>query len=273
LEDDAYVVSTRSSARRRGFARDAERRQVFLRLVLVAIPLFAVVLVPMAYYAVAKLPFSAYNCGSFAQLDGEIGWVLRPGADTCLGGRGVFAAAPWFEAPVHTDRNGFRAALSGGATPVGGLMVVGDSYAFGYGVAFEQSYAGQLESLAGLPVVDVASPAYSSAQAMLWARRWLGRSRGRSSIWTMACGGARLSRDAPAQRHSQARLLASARCRRGGAGDAAAGPGRSLGEMGRAARRRGRRGRNRLGLVRHFPSGGAGRACAVTHRHRSRLRP
>jgi hypothetical protein len=156
----------------------------FLRLVRVAIPLFAVVLVPMAYYAaVAKLPFSAYNCGSFAQLDGEIGWVLRPGADTCLGGRGVFAAAPWFEAPVHTDRNGFRAALSGGATPVGGLMVVGDSYAFGYGVAFEQSYAGQLESLAGLPVVDVASPAYSSARAMLWARRWLGRLQPRAIVY------------------------------------------------------------------------------------------
>jgi hypothetical protein len=167
LEDDAYVVSTRSSARRRGFARDAERRQVFLRLVLVAIPLFGVVLVPMAYYAVAKLPFSAYNCGSFAQLDSEIGWVLRPGADTCLGGRGVFAAAPWFEAPVHTDRNGFRAALSGGATPVGGLMVVGDSYAFGYGVAFEH----------------VASPAYSSAQAMLWARRWLGRLQPRAIVY------------------------------------------------------------------------------------------
>jgi hypothetical protein len=142
---------------------------IFLRLVLVAIPLLAVVPVPMAYYAVAKLTFSAYSCGSFAQLDGEIGWVLRLGADTCLGGCGVFAAAPWFEAPVRTDRNGFRAALSGGATPAGGLMVVGDSYTFGYGVTFEQSYAGQLESMAGVPVVDVASPAYSSAQAMLWA--------------------------------------------------------------------------------------------------------
>jgi hypothetical protein len=146
----------------------------FMRTVLVAIPLLTLLLLPIGYYTYAKLTYSAYYCGSFAKLDGEIGWVLKPDASSCLGGRGVFDEKPWFHSAVFTDRNGFRAAAAGGDTPPNGVMVVGDSYAFGYGLAFEESFPGQLASLAQIGVIDAASPAYSSAQALLLARRWVG---------------------------------------------------------------------------------------------------
>jgi len=150
---------------------------------LIAIPFVGLLLLVLGYYAFAKLTYSAYTCGSFARLDDEIGWTLAPSVESCLGGRGVFTRTPWFESPVYTDANGFRAARPGAPTSVGGLMAVGDSYTFGYGVTFEQSYAGELERLSHLPVVTAASPAYSSAQALLLAQRWVPRIKPKAIVY------------------------------------------------------------------------------------------
>jgi hypothetical protein len=152
--------------------------------ILVLLPLLALLVFTLGYYAVAKLTYPAYSCGSFAQLDGEIGWVLKPSATSCLGHRAPFAAKPWFEAPVYTDQNGFRAARAGGETPAGGIVAVGSSYTFGYGVAYEQSYPGVLERLTGTPVVIVASPAYSAAQTLLLAQRWVPRLRPKVLVYS-----------------------------------------------------------------------------------------
>jgi hypothetical protein len=151
--------------------------------ILLALPIALLLLLVVGYYSLAKLTYPAFTCGSFAQLDGELGWVLKPSATSCLGHRGVFAAKPWFEAPVYTDRNGFRAARAGVETPVGGILSLGDSFAFGYGVTYEQSYAGVLEALTGTPVVIAASPAYSAAQAALLARRSLPRLRPKALVY------------------------------------------------------------------------------------------
>jgi hypothetical protein len=152
--------------------------------ILLLLPILALLLLTLGYYTVAKLTYPAYACGSFAQLDGELGWVLKPSATSCIGHRGAFAARPSFEAPVHTDANGFRAARVGGETPVGGLVAVGSSYTFGYGVSYEQSYPGVLERLTGSPVVIVGSPAYSAAQTLLLAQRWIPRLRPKALVYS-----------------------------------------------------------------------------------------
>jgi hypothetical protein len=151
--------------------------------ILLALPIALPLLLVIGYYSVAKLIYPAFTCASFAQLDGELGWVLKPSATSCLGHRGVFASKAWFEAPVYTDRNGFRAARAGVETPAGGILSLGDSFAFGYGVTYEQSYAGALERLTGMPVVIAASPAYSAAQAALLARRSLPRVRPKALVY------------------------------------------------------------------------------------------
>jgi hypothetical protein len=151
--------------------------------ILALLPIVALILLVIGYYSVAKLAYPAYACGSFAKLDGELGWVLKPSATSCLGHRGVFAAEPWFEAPVYTDQNGFRASRAGGTTASGGIVALGDSFTFGYGVSYVQSYAGVLERLTGTPVVVAASPAYSAAQALLLARRWIAPLRPRALIY------------------------------------------------------------------------------------------
>jgi hypothetical protein len=151
--------------------------------ILALLPIVALILLVIGYYSVAKLAYPAYACGSFAKLDGELGWVLKPSATSCLGHRGVFAAEPWFEAPVYTDQNGFRASRAGGTTATGGIVALGDSFTFGYGVSYVQSYAGVLERLTGTPVVVAASPAYSAAQAVLLAQRWIAPLRPRALIY------------------------------------------------------------------------------------------
>jgi hypothetical protein len=153
-------------------------------LVLVSLPLLALVALVLGYYTYQKLAYPAYACGSFAQLDDTIGWVLRPSTTSCLGARDAFGSGgPWFEAPVYTDRNGFRSPAPGGETPVGGIMVVGDSFAFGFGLTYGQSFAAQLSGAVGVPTVIAASPAYSAAQALLLAERWVDRLRPRAIVY------------------------------------------------------------------------------------------
>jgi hypothetical protein len=90
-------------------------RQAAMWLMLGAMLLLAALGLMLAFYATVKLTYSAYTCGSFARIDGEIGWVLKPSTTSCLGGRSAFSPSrPWFHSTVFTDVNGFRAARPGG---------------------------------------------------------------------------------------------------------------------------------------------------------------
>ena len=147
-------------------------------VVLVTLPALFAVLCVVGYYAWGKISYAGYSCGSFAAMDDQIGWVLAPDATSRLGGRAPFGAGPpWFHSTAHTDANGFRAAAPGGDTPTGGILAVGDSWTFGFGVDHADAYPAQLATQSGMPVVTVASPAYSSAQALLLAERWAPRPR------------------------------------------------------------------------------------------------
>jgi hypothetical protein len=149
---------------------------------IVVLNVTACVLPFVAYYGYAKLTYPAYFCRPFGVVDDEIGWVLAPNVSSCIGGWDPFSRTSWFEASVFTDTNGFRAARPGTQTPRGGLLVVGDSWTFGFGVTFEGSYPGQLQR-PSMPVVVAASPAYGSAQALMLAERWLDRLAPRAIVY------------------------------------------------------------------------------------------
>jgi hypothetical protein len=141
---------------------------------------FAVV----AFFAYGKLTYEGYFCGRFARVDGEIGWVLAPNATSCIGGRAPFSAGPpWFESKVHTDVNGFRSAKAGAETARNGVLFAGDSWTFGFGVNFEDSFPGQFQARSGAPAVVAASPAYGSAQALLLTERWIGQLTPRAIVY------------------------------------------------------------------------------------------
>jgi hypothetical protein len=150
---------------------------------LAAIYLAACLAPVLGYYAYGKLTFEGYFCRPFGVVDDEIGWTIAPNASSCIGGRAPFESeTPWFEAPVFSDANGFRSARPGTATSQGGILATGDSWTFGYGVRFEDSYPGQLQR-SGVPVVVAASPAYGSAQALMLTERWLARLRPRAIVY------------------------------------------------------------------------------------------
>src|SRR5262249_21403443 len=133
-------------------------RTIAMWAMLLATVLLAALVLIEGFYTIAKATYSAYVCGSFARIDSEIGWTLVPSASSCLGGRSVFSSGPpWFQSAVHTDANGFRSARPATDTPTGGVMFVGDSFVFGYGVDYAQSFPGVFEAMSGIPVVDVAS--------------------------------------------------------------------------------------------------------------------
>ena len=153
-------------------------RQTLYGIIMLAIPAAFAVLLLVGYLSYRKITYPGYSCGSFALMDDQIGWVLKPGADSCIGGRDPFSSGPpLFESKVYTDDNGFRSAQPGGALRPGSVMAVGDSWTFGFGVSYEQSYPAQLEQLSGHATTIVASPGYSTAQSLLLAERWLDKIR------------------------------------------------------------------------------------------------
>ncbi len=144
----------------------------------------ACVLAVLAYFTYGKLTFPGYFCGSFSVIDAQIGWVIAPNSTSCIGAREPFSAGPpWFEAKVYTDVNGFRSARTGSETPRGGVLFAGDSWTFGYGVSFEDSFPGQFAAQTGAPAVIAASPAYGSAQALMLAERWIERLAPRAIVY------------------------------------------------------------------------------------------
>ncbi len=150
----------------------ARLRTLAMWAILVSLPVLCVLLLVAGYYFWGYLSYDNEFCGGFARLDDEIGWVLKPSASACVNGRDALGGEVWFESAVHTDINGFRSRTPGQETPKGGILAVGDSWTFGYGVSWEDSYPGQLQELSGMPVVTAASPAYAGSQAALLAERW-----------------------------------------------------------------------------------------------------
>lgn len=146
----------------------------FFWAILVSIPVLFCALLFVGWYAYGMLRFNAFFCGTFAQLDPVIGWILRPNAESCMGVHAPYRPDEiYYRLPVTTDRNGFRSRTVGEETPKHAVIAIGDSQTFGYMVSYEDSFPGHLREIQSRPVVNMASPAFSGAQAILLARRWI----------------------------------------------------------------------------------------------------
>ena len=156
---------------------NGERRfskTVLLWVITLSVPMLFVLVAVWGYYGYKKLTFPAEFCGSFAQPDSDVGWVLQPNAESCYGMKDPEESSRWaFRSRIFTDRNGFRSAKPGAKTPTGAVLAIGDSWTFGYGVDHAESYPGWLSALGDAPVVNVSSPAYSATQALVLAERWV----------------------------------------------------------------------------------------------------
>ncbi len=142
--------------------------------ILFATPLLFIMLCVEAYYLYAYVSFPGYYCGSFSKLDREIGWVLKENSKSCIGGKESAFGDTAFEEPVFTNSLGIRVSKpeSKITTSITEKIIgIGDSWTFGYGVKYEDSFMGKLESHYNIPTSTVSSPAYSGIQALLLADR------------------------------------------------------------------------------------------------------
>jgi len=112
--------------------------------------------------------------------DEELGWAYRPGARTRHRGAE-------FDVALALNRAGFRDDEFEASAPSPRALLLGDSYAFGWGVEREQALERCLERELGLEVDNLAVSGYSTDQQLLLFRR-AGKARRPTLVIVLFCG-------------------------------------------------------------------------------------
>lgn len=111
------------------------------------------------------------------EFDAHLGWRPRPSMDVhCL------SSADPEVFRVITDVEGWPGLTSFEESD---LVVVGDSFAFGYSIDFPRAYASRLP---GIRVKPLAAPGYSMVQGLMLMRTMQERLRGKLVIWMVYYG-------------------------------------------------------------------------------------
>lgn len=117
-------------------------------------------------YKVAWIP----NENALAKFDSELGWSYIPDKSTTQKIKDKII-------PVHFDRNGIRVPYSNFQfkTSDPSILFIGDSFTFGHGLSYEESFVGKFASLKEIPyqVVNLGVQGYGSDQALLALKKYL----------------------------------------------------------------------------------------------------
>ena len=87
------------------------------------------------------------------EMDSQLGWKQRPHLNTDFLGKSLM-----------TDSRGWREQTEAATN---GILVIGPSSTFGWGVSQDQTYPAHLQSLISTPVINAGEIGYSSAQGVL----------------------------------------------------------------------------------------------------------
>ena len=129
-----------------------------LLVVVVMIPFLAAI----GHFGYNKLNYSFEFGERFGVFDDELGWTLKKNASSYIRGRSFLTGETFFDSSVYTDALGFRAQNPGIQPTPEGIATIGDSWTFGYGVSYEETYPYFLEELSNIPVTNLGVPAYGS---------------------------------------------------------------------------------------------------------------
>lgn len=101
-------------------------------------------------------PVRPFKMAEMARHDAELGYTLEPG-------RFLFATDE-FAVPFEVNRLGLRDSEEAARAPE--IIVLGDSYAMGWGVRQEETLAKRLEALTGLKTLNAAVSSYGTARQL-----------------------------------------------------------------------------------------------------------
>ncbi len=101
----------------------------------------------------------------FWKYDPLLGWAHQPGQE------GIFETLQ-FRISVRINQKGLRDRERSYERPpkTGRILVIGDSFAWGYGVEESERFSERVESLLGVEVINAGVSGYSTDQELLWLR-------------------------------------------------------------------------------------------------------
>ena len=115
-----------------------------------------------AFYGYRKLTLSYDYCGSYGQVDNEVGWVLKPNVSSCLSLKNHITGEVFFDTSIYTNQLGFRDIEPSRSAPQHAIAMIGDSWTFGYGVNYEASFPYLISKELDTPTINMGVPAYGS---------------------------------------------------------------------------------------------------------------
>jgi len=136
-----------------------------LSLIIIA-TLFALFLSEMALRIIGFKPlYASPERDRFWKYDSLLGWAHEPGQE------GIFET-PQFRTVVRINENGLRDRqhLYEPGNDVERILVLGDSFAWGYGVEESERFSQVLEKSLDVEVINASVSGYSTDQELLWYR-------------------------------------------------------------------------------------------------------
>ena len=102
-----------------------------------------------------------------------LGWKLNENAVSCFSLTNPLKGTTYFDTKIYTNKFGFRDVGIDSEVPKNSIVALGDSWTFGYGVDFDESYPFILSKILNIPVVNMGIPAYGSAATILLFERYV----------------------------------------------------------------------------------------------------
>jgi lysophospholipase L1-like esterase len=143
------------------------RRGILINLSLIILSiLFALFLSEIALRLIGFDPlYVSPERDRFWKYDPQLGWAHEPGQE------GIFKT-PQFSTSVRINENGLRDRQHSyqRQSDIQRILVLGDSFAWGYGVEESERFSQLLEKALGVEVINAGVSGYSTDQELLWYR-------------------------------------------------------------------------------------------------------
>lgn len=150
-----------------------KQKKKFFYLLTVGLVIFIPLACFFGFFAFRKLTFSYDYCGSYGKLDEELGWKLKENASSCLSLNNFLTGETYFDSKIYTNNLGFRDIETNRDVPKGAITAIGDSWTFGYGINYEETFPYLLSQQIDFPVVNMGIPAYGSGSTLLLFERYV----------------------------------------------------------------------------------------------------